>query len=123
MAAIIYSVLPILVALAYGAYLIWLVWSEKLKEKYISYHLVLFVVLLVFSIVPRSADAMSKAFGFHLTANFLLAGGVFILLLICLSLAKNLSTSEERIRRLAEEVALLRQEVDSLTCEGERSRE
>lgn len=121
MTPIIYMILPVLATLAYGAYLIWLVRSEKLKEKYISYHLLLFVALLVFSLAPTSADAISRALGFHVTANFLLAGGVFVLLMISVSLAKNLSKSEERIRRLAEEVALLREMVEGTSANSQQT--
>lgn len=121
MTPIIYVILPVVATLAYGAYLIWLVRGEKLKEKYVSYHLLVFVALLVFSVAPKAADVISRFLGFHLTANFLLASGVFVLLMISLSLAKNLSKSEERIRRLAEEVALLREKVEAAQVDDPRA--
>lgn len=107
-----YMALPIVVVLILMVWLLGLIRAHKIKEKYTIVWLLLLVVLLVFAVFPPVADSLSQFVGFKETSNFLLAGGVFTLLIANLHLSAAASSSEEKIRRLAEEVALLRQIVE-----------
>ena len=77
-----------------------------LKEKYAVLWLLVAGIGLVFAVVPGLLDWLGSALGIGAPVNLL------FFVLVSVQLSYELSRHEARIRRLAEEVALLKQRVD-----------
>ena len=85
-----------------------------LREKYAVLWLFFSGAALVFAIVPWSLVWVSGIIGVAQPVNLLFFVTVVLLVLVSVQLSYELSRHEARIRRLAEEVALLDQEIRDL---------
>ena len=83
-----------------------------LKEKYAVLWLLVAGVGLVFAVVPGLLDWLGSALGIGAPVNLLFFVMGVVLVLVSVQLSYELSRHEARIRRLAEEVALLKEQVD-----------
>ena len=83
-----------------------------LKEKYAVLWLLVAGIGLVFAVVPGLLDWLGSALGIGAPVNLLFFVLGVVLVLVSVQLSYELSRHEARIRRLAEEVALLKQRVD-----------
>ena len=63
----------------------------------------MFVVFALFPIVP---DTLARLLGIYSTANFLFLFMIFILLMRMFSMSMRISTLEDKIRKLVQELAL-----------------
>ena len=70
----------------------------------------MFVVVALFPIVP---DTLARLLGIYSTANFLFLFMIFILLMRMFSMSMRISTLEDKIRKLVQELAL--RDKDALT--------
>lgn len=96
-----------------------LVRRRQLRAKYSMLWLSIGVVLLVFAASPRLLDRASTALGiYYAPATFFLAA-ITLLFLLAIHFSWELTRLEDRTRMLAEEVALLRLELDQRRGEGE----
>ena len=86
--------------------------NSRMQERYATWWLVIAIFVLVTSIFPSVLTWLAKLFGIVVPLNlaFFIAG--VILLLISLQFSVDLSRSAERQRRLAEEIAILRAQVE-----------
>lgn len=89
--------------------------NSGMKEHYATWWIVIAIGTAVFSVFPRSLTTASAALGVTgpLNLGFFLAG--VILLLLSLRFSVDLSQSAEDRRRLAEEIAILRENERRLT--------
>ncbi len=85
-----------------------------LREKYAVLWLFFSGAALFFAIFPSVLDRISFAIGVAAPVNLLFFVTVVLLILVSVQLSYELSRHEGRIRRLAEEVALLQQQINSL---------
>ena len=83
-----------------------------LKEKYAVLWLLVAGIGLVFAVVPGLLDWLGSVLGIGAPVNLLFFVLGVVLVLVSVQLSYELSRHEARIRRLAEEVALLKQRVD-----------
>ena len=83
-----------------------------LKEKYAVLWLFVAGVGLLFSVIPGALDWVGNALGVGAPVNLLFFVMGVVLVLVSVQLSYELSRHEAKIRRLAEEVALLRQEIE-----------
>ena len=84
-----------------------------LKEKYAVLWLLIAGVALFFSIFPWLFDSIAFFLGVSQPVNLLFFLSSVILVLVSVQFSFELSRHEGRIRRLAEEVALLREQLES----------
>lgn len=76
----------------------------------------MFVVFALFPIVP---DTLARLLGIYSTANFLFLFMIFILLMRMFSMSMRISTLEDKIRKLVQELALRDKDArDALTEDG-----
>ena len=96
---------------------------QGMKERYATWWLVIAIAVAVISIFPRVLDEAAHLVGVQVPLNlaFFLAG--VIMLLLSLRFSVDLSQSDEERRRLTEEIAFLRAEIDSLKSDSRTSRE
>lgn len=94
---------------------------RHLRGKYAVLYLGLSLVAAVFAVVPSTLGALADLAGVQLPANLLFFGALITLLLISMQLAYESGRLEEETRTLAEEVALLRLEVEQHVrrCDGD----
>lgn len=85
---------------------------RQLKEKYAVLWLLVSVAVAVLAVAPGLLDAVAVALGVEEPVNLLLFVGVLVLLVVCVHLSWESSRLEDETRALAEEVALLRLQVE-----------
>ena len=89
-----------------------LVRRGRLKERYSLLWLFACSVLLVFSLSRDLLEAVSHALGIAYPPSFLFLLAFFFLLLITLHFSVVISGFSEKNKRLAQELAILKQELD-----------
>ena len=66
------------------------------------------IILIIFTIFPEVLGWLTKLAGFELSSNFLFILLIAFLFFICISLTIIVSEQKEQIRRLIQEVSMLR---------------
>ena len=97
--------------------------NQGMKERYATWWLVIAIAVAVISVFHSVLEGTAHLVGVKVPLNlaFFLAG--VIMLLLSLRFSVDLSQSDEERRRLAEEIAFLRAEIDSLKSEPRTRRE
>ena len=85
---------------------------RQLSEKYAVLWLIVGVVTLVLTIFPRLLSWLARAAGVAVPSNLLFFVAIVFLVCVALHLSWELSRVENETRRLAEDVAILRLELD-----------
>jgi len=91
-----------------------------LREKYAVLWLLVSGVAFLFAVIPGALRWVSDLLGIETPSNLLFFITVVLLVLVSVQLSYELSRHEMRIRRLAEEVALLQRQIDELREPDER---
>lgn len=100
-------VLGAIASLITFVFVFWLMRRGVLREKYAVLWLGFSGLALFFSVIPGALQWVSNLFGVETPANLLFFVTIVLLILVAVQLSYELSRHEARIRRLAEEVALL----------------
>lgn len=87
---------------------------KKLREKYAIWWLVVGIATLVLAAFPQLLDYVAQAVGVQLPSNLLFILSILMLLGVCLHLSWEISVVEEETRALAEEVAILRIQIERI---------
>jgi hypothetical protein len=82
-----------------------------LRERFAALWVLVSALLVVVALFPQLLRAAAQALGFELPANLLFFASILFLLLVAVQLSFEVSKLEARTRRLAEDLALLRDEV------------
>jgi hypothetical protein len=85
---------------------------RQLKEKYAALWLLVGIAMLVLAAYPPLLDEVARAVGIKAGPNLLLFAGSLVLVVVCVHLSLEVSSLEDKTRALAEEVGLLRLEVE-----------
>lgn len=104
------------VAFALGvlAVIFWLLLTRRLREKYAILWLVIGLAMLVLTLFPALLDGLAHLVGVEVPANLLFVLALALLIGVTLHQSWELSTAEDEVRRVAEEVAILRAEIERL---------
>lgn len=106
--------LGITLALVILVVVTWMLLTRRLREKYAALWLVIALAVLVLGIFPQLLEALTGLVGVQVPANLLFAMAIVLLLGVALHLSWELSQAEDEIRRSAEEVAILRAQVERI---------
>jgi hypothetical protein len=87
---------------------------RQLREKYAVLWLVVGAVLLVFTVFPGLSVWLARELGVAVPTNLLFFGGILFLVGVALHLSWEVSRLENETRKLAEDQAILRLEVEQL---------
>lgn len=90
---------------------------RQLREKYATLWLVIGLALLVISVFPGLLVELTRVLGVEVPANLIFALSIVLLVGVALHLSWELSRAEDEIRRLAEETAILRTDLDQLVAD------
>ena len=88
---------------------------RQLREKYAAIWLAIGTVAVVIAVFPPVLDRATRLLGFAVPANLLFFGGGLVLVAISMQLSLEIGRLEDKVRRLAEESALLRMDVERIT--------
>lgn len=105
------QILGIVASIITFAFVFWLLRRGVLQEKYAVLWLILSGVALFLSVFPGALRWVSDILRVETPSNLLFFVTIVLLILVAVQLSYELSRHEGRIRRLAEEVALLDQEL------------
>lgn len=108
------SALVIVFSLAVLGFIGMLLLQRKLREKYALFWLVIGLALLVLALFPSLLAAMANAFGVEVPSNLLFALSIVMLVGVTLQMTWELSTVEDEARRLSEEAAIARADIEAL---------
>lgn len=92
---------------------------HRLREKYALIWALVAVAVIAVAIFPVLLYRASDAVGLAVPANLLFFCAAIVILVLTLQHSSELSRLEERTRTLAEEIALLRLELDGVRRTGE----
>lgn len=99
---------------------LWMLLTRKLREKYAALWLVIALSVLVIGLFPGLLEGLTGLLGVQLPSNLLFSMAILLLLGVTLHLSWELSQVEEETRRLAEEAAILRGQLERLEARVDR---
>ena len=105
------QILGVIASIITFVFVFWLLRRGVLREKYAVLWLLFSAAALFFSVFPGALKWISDSLGVETPSNLLFFVTIVLLILVAVQLSYELSRHEARIRRLAEEVALLDQEL------------
>jgi hypothetical protein len=108
------NIAAFLLALAIVGLVVEMLRRKKLREKYAVLWLIVGVLTLVLAAFPRMLNVVAEFVGVQLPSNLLFAMSILMLLGVCLHLSWEISVVEDETRTLAEEVAILRVQMEDL---------
>jgi hypothetical protein len=95
---------------------------RQLSEKYTVLWLAVGIVLLVLTVFPNVLVSISRSVGVTLPANLLFFVAIVFLICVALHLSWELSRLENETRKLTEDLAILRLELDEHTARSRAER-
>lgn len=104
----------IIFALVVMALIVSLLLRRQLREKYAVLWLLVGVAILVLSLFPALLVGLASFLGVAIPSNLIFALAIFLLVGVTLHVSWELSQAEDEVRRVAEEVAILRADVEEL---------
>lgn len=104
----------IILALLTLALILWMLVTRRLREKYAVMWIVIALCVLILGLFPQLLLWATTLLGVQIPANLLFALAIVLLLGVSLHLSWELSQAEDEIRRVAEEAAISRAELDQL---------
>lgn len=108
------SLLGLLAAVGTTGFILEMLRRGILREKYAALWLLVSAALLLFAVFPGLLRDLAALLGFEVPSNLLFAMAAVLLLLVSVQLSYEVSRVEARTQRLAEEVAILKHELDTL---------
>ena len=83
-----------------------LIKKNKLELKYALSWLFLELGIFIITLIPNLLNVISKALGIFIEINMLFFLGFVFIILVIFSLTMSLSRNSERVRKMAQEIAL-----------------
>lgn len=108
------QIITIITSLLFLAYIARLIIKGKLREEYSIVWLTCTFILLVFSFWRGGLAVMSKLFGVFEPPNLIFTACIFAILVYLLHLSVVASKLHKQNKQLAQEMALLKQDMDEL---------
>ncbi|WP_424445428.1 DUF2304 domain-containing protein [Microbacterium sp. CH-015] len=87
---------------------------RQLREKYATLWIIIGLAILVLAIFPGLLVGLTHLLGVEVPSNLIFALAIVLLVGVALHLSWELSQAEDEVRRVAEDVAILRAEVEEL---------
>lgn len=116
------TIAAIVLALVIVLVILDLLRRKKIREKYAALWLIVGAATLILGIFPELLAVAADLTGVSVPSNLLFALGILFVLGVLLHLSFEISALEDETRTLAEEVAILRAQVESLLEPADRAR-
>lgn len=108
------QLITIIINFLFLCYISWLIVKGKLREEYAIVWIIITLLLIVFSFWRKGLDVVAKLFGVYEPPNLVFTGFIFIILIYLLHLSVVASKLHRQNKKIAQDVALLRQELKLL---------
>lgn len=108
------TIAPFVLAVIILALVLDLLRRKKIREKYAALWLVVGAAITVLGAFPQLLRIASELVGVSVPSNLLFALGILFMLGVLLHLSVEISSVEDETRTLAEEVAILRAQLEAL---------
>lgn len=108
------QLISLAVLLAFSGWVLWLIRTQRLHLREALIWLLTTLTAIAFTAFPRLLSWAAHAVGIQVPSNALFGAGLLYLSVNVLAVTISVSTSTARIRRLAQECALLRAELEAL---------
>lgn len=105
-------ILGIVASLAVLAIVIEMLRRGRLRERHATWWLVAGLASVIISIFPQILFTLSDVLGIEVPSNLVFFSTIFILFLVCLQSSSELTRLEEKTRTLAEELAIIRADLN-----------
>lgn len=115
-------VLPIVGAVLTLFAILDLLRRRQLREKYAILWLVVSIFVGLFAVFPGVLTSLSQLTGVKTPSNLLFFAAALVLLVVCVQLSYEVSRLEDETRALAEEVGILRLEIEQPRPQQQPSR-
>jgi len=112
-------ILAIVISGALVTVVLWLVRRRSLQEEYTPIWMVVAAGIFLVSLSSDILQAITRAIGAWTTSSTVFFLGEFFLMAICLNYAVRLSRASLRLKNIAQEVTLLKAQVEQLEARGE----
>ncbi|GIG20184.1 hypothetical protein Cch01nite_09080 [Cellulomonas chitinilytica] len=93
-------------------FLVVLLRSRRVREKYAFIWIAVGIAVAILAAFPELMLGLTSLVGIQTPSNLLFSASLIVLLFVCIQLSVEVSGLEEETRTLAEEVALLRLDVE-----------
>ncbi|MFD2564526.1 DUF2304 domain-containing protein [Aquimarina rubra] len=107
------QVLAIIASLLFTFFVIRLIIKGKLREEYSVVWIVCTFFLILFSFWRKGLDFVSGLLGIYEPPNFVFTTSVFVIFIYLLYLSVVVSKLQDQNKKLAQEIALLKQQIES----------
>lgn len=101
------------------AAIVFLMRSRRIREKYAAAWITLACLVIVIGVFPDLLEHVARFLGVQTPINLLFLASVVLLLIVSVQFSVEISQLEEETRTLAEEIALLRRDVEEGLGVGE----
>ncbi|MGN7859966.1 DUF2304 domain-containing protein [Microbacterium sp. 22303] len=108
------TVLGVIFGVGILAAIVGLLLKHKLREKYAVLWLIIGLAILVLTLFPSLLIGLASVLGIAVPSNLLFILAIALLVGVTLHQSWELSATEDETRRVAEEVAILRAEIEAL---------
>lgn len=102
----------IVASLAVLAIVIEMLRRGRLRERHATWWIVAGIASVIISVFPQILFALSNSLGIEVPSNLVFFSTIFVLFLVCLQSSAELTRLEEKTRTLAEEVAIIKADLD-----------
>lgn len=115
------AIAGIVLAVVIIGFVLWMLLTRRLREKYAVLWLVIALAVFIVGVFPGLWEALTMVLGVQLPSNLLFAAAILLLMGVALHLSWEISGTEDEIRRLAEESAIMRAQIEELSVRVERA--
>jgi hypothetical protein len=106
------QILAIMASLGFLLYIARLIVKGKLREEYAIIWIVCTLILVVFSFWRDGLEVFSRILGIYEAPNMVFTGAIFAIMIYLLHLSIVLSKVQEQNKKLAQELALLKEKLE-----------
>ncbi|MFN5183447.1 MAG: DUF2304 domain-containing protein [Bacteroidota bacterium] len=111
------QIISVIVSLIFLAYISYLIIKGNLREEYSIIWIICTVILVVFSFWRKGLDVVAEILGVIAPPNIVFTAAIFAILIYLLHLSIVVSKLQKENKKLAQEIALLRREMNQLKNE------
>lgn len=108
------QILSIVLALAFMFFIFRLIAKGKLREEYSIIWIICTVILLVFSFWRNGLDVVANLLGVYYAPSLIFLGAIFAIVIFLVHLSVVNSRQHRQIKDLTQEMALLKEKIESL---------
>lgn len=109
------QIISIIGALSFMFFIFRLIAKGKLREEYSIVWIICTLVLLVFSIWRDGLDVVAKLLGVYYAPSLIFLAAIFAIIVFLVHLSVVNSRQHEQIKKLAQEMALLKSKLEEKT--------